>query len=104
MGIQIAVLTGKPEEKKKGGVGIMRQAETEKEEKHPEVSLAELVSSVLAQVGAGVSVETEVEIEITGVVEFADKDGKIGATFDIGNETPGSRAMKLKLKSKVTPK
>jgi hypothetical protein len=103
MGVQITVISGKAEVKK-GGVGILRQADSKEEEKHPELSLAELVNSVLAEIGTGVSTETEVEIEVTGIVEFTNKDGKIGATFDVGSETPGNRTLKLKVKSKISPK
>jgi hypothetical protein len=103
MGIQITVISGK-NEPKKGGVGILKQADDEKAGKHAELSLAELVNSVLAEVGTGIVTETEIEIEVTGIVELINKEDKVSATFDIGSETPGSRTMKLKLKTTVKPK
>jgi hypothetical protein len=103
MAIQISVISGKKEEKK-APAGILRQTGTEHEEKQAQISLTELVSNLLAEVAKGVSSETEVEVEVDGIIELSNKDGAVTATIDVGAETPGARTVKLKFKSKVQPR
>jgi hypothetical protein len=103
MAIQITVVSGKQDEKK-APAGLMRTLGTEKEDTHGEVSLAELVSNLLAEVATGVTAETEVEVELSGIIELNKKAGAVAATFDVGSESPGARTLKLKFKSTVKPR
>lgn len=104
MSIEITVVTGKPEEKK-SPAGLIRRTEEEKHEAtHPQVSISELVSDIFTQIATGIHVETDVEVEITGTVEFANKDGKTTLTYDVSGVNQNARTMKLKFNSKIQPK
>jgi nucleoid DNA-binding protein len=102
MALKVTVSTGKPEVAK-GSVGLVKQATEATKNEKPQVTVQELVTSLLNEVRAGLEKEADIEMELFAHVELSNKDGETVLHLDVGSDSPTARTLKLKFTTKVQP-
>lgn len=103
MALKITVSTGKSESPRSSAGLIKRAAGEDSGEKHTTISVADIVSSVFAELRSSIEKEADVELELTANIEISSKDGSPSLNLDISGESDKARTMRLKFSTKVNP-
>lgn len=103
MALKVTVSTGKPETPRASAGLIKRTAGEESGDKHPYVSVADIVSAVFEEVRSSIEKEADVELEFTANVEISNKDGSPVVNLDVSGESGNARTLRLKFTTKVNP-
>ena len=104
MSFEVQIVSGKPEIRK-APAGLVRSQVEEQKVEDRQVSLADLVHSIIEPLRVGLEAESEIEISITGSVSVESKDDKKVLTFDVGGDSPPQgRTMGVKIKTTIQPK
>ena len=102
MALKVTVSSGKLETPR-SSAGLIKRPVDETGDRHLNVSVTEVVESVLAELRSVLDKEADVELELTAAVEIVTKDGVPTVSLDIGPDTGNTRTMRLKFTTKVNP-
>ena len=103
MALKVTVSSGK-QEVHRNSVGLVKRPQEEAENKHPGVTINEIVQSVFQEVRSSLDSEASVEVEFTAAVDIStDKDGETSIHLDIGPDTGNTRTLRVKFSTKINP-
>ncbi len=102
MALKVTVSSGK-QELPRSSAGLVKRPAEEAENKHPNITINDVVQSVFQEVRSSLDKEADVEVEFTAAVEINHKDGETSINLDIGPDTGNTRTMRVKFSTKLSP-
>lgn len=103
MALKLTVTTGKGNAQR-NSAGLIKQTNPEESaDKHPAVSVADIVSAVFAELRNSIEKEADVELELNANVDISTKDGSPVVNLDVSGESSSARTLRLKFTTKINP-